>query len=72
MEPCYIEKAMDLEKGLQVFVGDLYPNCPQPELAMAKPPHSDHGLLSLLTQNGIGSFQLTTTQWDMDQCQCHA
>lgn len=25
---------------------------------MGMPPHSDHGILSLLTQNGIGSFQL--------------
>ncbi|KAK9989001.1 hypothetical protein SO802_029240 [Lithocarpus litseifolius] len=58
LEPCYIEKAMDLEKGLQVFVGNLYPTCPQPELAMGMPPHSDHGLLTLLTQNGIGGFQL--------------
>ena len=58
MEPCYIEKAMDLKKGLQVFVGNLPPNCPQPEHSMGMPPHSDHGLLSLLTPNGIGSFQL--------------
>ena len=49
---------MDLEKGLQVFVGNLPPNCPQPEHSMGMPPHSDHGLLSLFTQNGIGSFQL--------------
>ena len=58
-EPCYIEnneKAMDLENGLQVFVGNLYLTCPQPELAMGMPPHSDHCLLSLVTQNGIGGF----------------
>ena len=49
---------MDLENGLQVFVGNLYLTCPQPKLAMGMPPHSDHGLLSLVTQNGIGGFQL--------------
>ena len=57
-EPCYIEKAMDLENGLQVFVGNLCLTCPQPKLAMGMPPHSDHGLLSLVTQNGINGFQL--------------
>ena len=25
---------------------------------MGLPPHSDHGLLSLVTHNGIGGFQL--------------
>ena len=58
MEPCYIEKAMNFEKGLQLFVANFYPPCPEPELAMGLPPHSDHGLLSLVTQNGIGGFQL--------------
>ncbi|GMY38868.1 protein DMR6-LIKE OXYGENASE 2-like [Fagus crenata] len=58
LEPCYIEKAMNFEKCLQVFVANFYPPCPQPELAMGMPPHSDHGLLSLVTQNGIGGFQL--------------
>lgn len=58
LEPCYIEKAMNFEKGLQLFVANFYPPCPEPELAMGLPPHSDHGLLSLVTQNGIGGFQL--------------
>ncbi|KAB5516031.1 hypothetical protein DKX38_026679 [Salix brachista] len=30
----------------------------QPELAMGIPPHSDHGLLTLLIQNGIGGLQI--------------
>ncbi|KAL7206050.1 hypothetical protein ACSBR2_018880 [Camellia fascicularis] len=58
MEECYIEKAMDLESGLQTFAGNLYPPCPQPELAMGLPPHSDHGLLTILIQNEIGGLQL--------------
>ncbi|KAG2703882.1 hypothetical protein I3843_06G149500 [Carya illinoinensis] len=57
LEPCYIEKATNLESGLQVFAANLYPPCPQPELAMGLPPHSDHGLLTLLVQNGIGGLQ---------------
>ncbi|GMP46949.1 hypothetical protein CsSME_00014910 [Camellia sinensis var. sinensis] len=58
LEECYIEKAMDLESGLQIFVGNLYPPCPQPELAMGLLPHSDHGLLAMLIQNEIGGLQL--------------
>ncbi|XP_041014517.1 2-oxoglutarate-dependent dioxygenase 19-like [Juglans microcarpa x Juglans regia] len=57
LEPCYIEKATNLESGLQVFIANLYPPCPQPELAMGLPPHSDHGLLTLVMQNGIGGLQ---------------
>ncbi|XP_052206112.1 2-oxoglutarate-dependent dioxygenase 19-like isoform X2 [Diospyros lotus] len=60
LEPCYIDKAMDLESSLQVFIGNLYPPCPQPELAMGLPPHSDHGLLTLIIQNDTptGGLQL--------------
>ncbi|KAG5226628.1 hypothetical protein OIU78_025802 [Salix suchowensis] len=58
LEGSYIEKAMDLERGKQIFIANLYPTCPQPELAMGMPPHSDHGLLTLLIQNGIGGLQI--------------
>ncbi|KAG5226636.1 2-oxoglutarate/Fe(II)-dependent dioxygenase [Salix suchowensis] len=58
LEGRYIEKAMDLERGKQIFIANLYPTCPQPELAMGMPPHSDHGLLTLLIQNGIGGLQI--------------
>ncbi|XP_059448402.1 2-oxoglutarate-dependent dioxygenase 19-like [Corylus avellana] len=59
LEASYIHKAMNLESaGLQAFVANLYPPCPQPDLAMGLPPHSDHGLLTLVTQNGIGGLQL--------------
>ncbi|KAB5516020.1 hypothetical protein DKX38_026668 [Salix brachista] len=54
----YIDKALDLERGKQIFIANLYPTCPQPELAMGMPPHSDHGLLTLLIQNGIGGLQI--------------
>lgn len=53
-----IEKTMKLESGLQIFVVNLYPPCPQPELAIGLPPHSDHGLLTLLINNGVGGLQI--------------
>ncbi|KAK7282573.1 hypothetical protein RIF29_11470 [Crotalaria pallida] len=42
----------------QLFVVNLYPPCPQPEFALGLPPHSDHGFLTFLTQNGIGGLQV--------------
>ncbi|KAJ1382797.1 Oxoglutarate/iron-dependent dioxygenase [Sesbania bispinosa] len=44
--------------GLQVFAVNLYPPCPQPQLALGMPPHSDHGFLTFLMQNGIGGLQV--------------
>lgn len=58
LKPCYIDKVMNLESGLQTFVANLYPPCPEPELAMGLPPHSDHGLITFVTQNGISGLQL--------------
>ncbi|XP_026416211.1 protein DMR6-LIKE OXYGENASE 2-like [Papaver somniferum] len=54
----YIEKALETKSGLQILIVNLYPPCPQPELAMGMPPHSDHGLLTLLAQNEIGGLQI--------------
>ncbi|OMO85195.1 Oxoglutarate/iron-dependent dioxygenase [Corchorus capsularis] len=58
LELDYIDKAMNLENGLQLMAANLYPPCPQPELAMGLPPHSDYGLVILLIQNGIGGLQV--------------
>ena len=58
LEESYTDKALDLEQGKQIFIANLYPTCPQPELALGLPPHSDHGLLTLLIQNGIGGLQI--------------
>lgn len=49
---------MNLDSGLQILAANLYPPCPQPELAMGMPPHSDHGLLNLLIQNGVSGLQV--------------
>ena len=58
LEESYVDKALNMDSGLQVFTANLYPPCPQPELAMGLPPHSDHGLLTFLTQNGVGGLQV--------------
>jgi isopenicillin N synthase-like dioxygenase len=58
LEPCYAEKALNMESCFQRLTANLYPPCPEPDLAIGMPPHSDHGLLTVLIQNGIGGLQL--------------
>jgi len=58
LEANYIEDTMNLDSGLQMIAANLYPPCPQPELAIGIPPHSDHGLLNLLMQNGVSGLQV--------------
>ncbi|CDO97408.1 unnamed protein product [Coffea canephora] len=58
MEEDYIQKAMGLDHGTQIFAANYYPPCPQPELAIGIPPHTDHGLLTFLLQNGVGGLEI--------------
>ncbi|KAK3030181.1 hypothetical protein RJ639_039658 [Escallonia herrerae] len=56
LEGNYIEKEMEIKRGSQLLVVNLYPPCPQPEVAIGLPPHSDHGLLTLLIHLPPSSF----------------
>ncbi|XVE60549.1 hypothetical protein DITRI_Ditri05aG0137700 [Diplodiscus trichospermus] len=60
LEESYINKKMAVESpdSHQLFVANMYPPCPQPELSMGLPPHSDHGLLTILLQNKLSGLQL--------------
>ncbi|PKI63828.1 hypothetical protein CRG98_015812 [Punica granatum] len=58
LDSSYIERAMNLDLSLQLLGANLYPPCPQPELAMGLPPHTDHGLLTVLVHNGVNGLQL--------------
>ncbi|XP_020589335.1 protein DMR6-LIKE OXYGENASE 2-like [Phalaenopsis equestris] len=51
LEANYMEEFFNMESCHQAMVGNLYPPCPQPELALGLPPHSDAGILTLLMQN---------------------
>ncbi|XP_072982227.1 2-oxoglutarate-dependent dioxygenase 19-like [Typha latifolia] len=51
-------EALNLDSCFQILASNLYPPCPQPELAMGLPSHSDHGLLTILYQNGVNGLQV--------------
>ncbi|KAK9273122.1 hypothetical protein L1049_017929 [Liquidambar formosana] len=52
LNPNYLEK--EFEKGSQVMAVNCYPACPQPELVLGMPPHSDYGSLTILLQSCPG------------------
>ncbi|XP_055819962.1 2-oxoglutarate-dependent dioxygenase 19-like [Solanum dulcamara] len=58
LEECYLERTLEMKSGFQIFIANYYPCCPQPELALGLPPHSDHGLLTLIIQNQVGGLQV--------------
>ncbi|KAI4370104.1 hypothetical protein MLD38_018485 [Melastoma candidum] len=57
-EGTYISEAMDMDQGFQLFTANLYPPCPDSENAIGLPAHTDHGVLTLLMQNGIHGLQI--------------
>ncbi|XP_047335478.1 2-oxoglutarate-dependent dioxygenase 19-like [Impatiens glandulifera] len=59
LDPNIFDYSLKLEKEMfQIFIGNLYPPCPEPEMAMGLPPHSDHGLLTVLIQNQVAGLQI--------------
>ena len=56
--PECLSEVLNKEWSLQRLTANLYPPCPQPELAMGIPSHTDHGVLTTLMQNGVGGLQV--------------
>ena len=50
-----MEKFQD---GSQLMVVNCYPPCPQPDLTLGMPPHSDYGFLTLLLQDKVEGLQI--------------
>ncbi|XP_058781457.1 2-oxoglutarate-dependent dioxygenase 19-like [Vicia villosa] len=46
------------DSGLHFLVVNMYPPCPQPELALGLPTHSDVGFLAMFIENGLGGLQV--------------
>ncbi|KAK8931339.1 Leucoanthocyanidin dioxygenase [Platanthera zijinensis] len=51
LEKNRMESSLSLECCYQTMLASLYPPCPQPDLALGLPPHSDSGLLTLIMQS---------------------
>ncbi|XVF79745.1 hypothetical protein PTKIN_Ptkin15bG0014300 [Pterospermum kingtungense] len=44
----------ELEEGNQFMAVNCYPACPEPDLTLSLPPHSDFGTITILLQSGPG------------------
>lgn len=52
------EEDEGFEDGSQLIVVNCYPSCPEPELTLGMPPHSDYGFLTLLLQDEVEGLQI--------------
>ena len=52
------EDSIKFEDGSQLIVVNCYPSCPEPELTLGMPPHSDYGFLTLLLQDEVEGLQI--------------
>lgn len=46
------------EDGSQLMVVNCFPPCPEPDLTLGMPPHSDYGFLTLLLQDDVKGLQI--------------
>lgn len=54
----------ELQDGSQLMVVNCYPPCPEPDLTLGMPPHSDYGFLTLLLQDEVAGLQIQQQgQW---------
>lgn len=46
------------KNGSQLMVVNCFPPCPEPDLTLGMPPHSDYGFLTLLLQDEVEGLQI--------------
>ncbi|CAM8965206.1 unnamed protein product [Rhodiola kirilowii] len=52
------EMRKEFRKGSHLMVVNCYPPCPQPDLTLGMPPHSDYGFITLLLQDDVRGLQI--------------
>ncbi len=58
IEKEYDDESREFKDGSQLIVVNCYPACPEPELTLGLPPHTDYGLLTLLFQDEVQGLQI--------------
>lgn len=63
--PKYLGRKM--EDGMQVVAVNGYPPCPEPDMALGLPPHSDYTCLTILLQSspGLEIFDTDDGNWKL-------
>ncbi|KAM0870552.1 hypothetical protein ACQ4PT_039929 [Festuca glaucescens] len=49
----------ELDNGTQMMMVNCFPACPEPELTLGMPPHSDYGFLTLLLQDQVNGLEVS-------------
>ncbi|XP_004243300.1 2-oxoglutarate-dependent dioxygenase 19 [Solanum lycopersicum] len=61
LDPNYIESSLG-DEGTQLVISNYYPACPEPNKTLGLAPHSDHGGLTIVMDNGIHGLQIKHNQ----------
>lgn len=48
----------EFQEGSHILIVNYFPPCPNPDLTLGMPPHSDYGFLTLLLQDDIAGLQV--------------
>ncbi|KAG8050238.1 hypothetical protein GUJ93_ZPchr0009g395 [Zizania palustris] len=54
----------ECEGGSQMMMVNCFPACPEPDLTLGMPPHSDYGFLTILLQDEVNGLEVMSSQGD--------